>query len=45
VLSFDGKKLDIIVKYVKSQREHHQGGSAIPILERSALERDNPASQ
>ncbi|HOG46173.1 MAG TPA: IS200/IS605 family transposase [Anaerolineae bacterium] len=36
VLSFDAKKLDGIVKYVKAQREHHHGNTTIPILERAS---------
>ena len=38
MLSFDGKQLDQMVKYVRNQREHHRRGSTISILERSAAE-------
>jgi len=38
VLSFDGKQLDQMVKYVRNQREHHRGSSKISILEKSAGE-------
>ena len=33
VVSFEGKQLDMLVRYVKNQREHHARGSAIPMLE------------
>lgn len=34
VVSFGGKQLDMVVKYVKNQRQHHQEGTLIPFLER-----------
>lgn len=34
VVSFGGKQLDMVVKYVKNQHKHHQGQSAIDFLER-----------
>ena len=33
VVSFGGKQLDMAVKYVKSQRQHHLEGTVIPFLE------------
>lgn len=33
VLSFGGKQLDTMVRYAKSQRDHHARGSAKPMLE------------
>lgn len=34
VLSFDAKKLDDIVRYVRGQREHHSANITIAVLER-----------
>ncbi len=34
VVSFGGKQLDMVVKYVKNQRQHHSEGTIIPFLER-----------
>ncbi len=34
VISFGGKQLDMVVKYVKNQRQHHIKGTIIPFLER-----------
>ncbi len=34
VVSFGGKQLDMVVKYVKNQRQHHIEGTIIPFLER-----------
>ena len=33
VVSFGGKRLDIVVRYVKNQRKHHADGTAIAMLE------------
>jgi putative transposase len=33
VVSFGGKQLDIVVKYVKNQRQHHLEGTIIAFLE------------
>ncbi len=33
VVSFGGKQLDMVVKYVKNQRQHHLAGTIIPFLE------------
>jgi putative transposase len=33
VVSFGGKKLDMIVKYVKNQRAHHTEGTTMTMLE------------
>ncbi len=33
VVSFGGKQLDTVVKYVKNQREHHTAGTTITFLE------------
>jgi putative transposase len=38
VVSFGGKQLDKIVKYVKSQRQHHLEGTINPFLERVEAE-------
>jgi putative transposase len=35
VVTFGGKHLDLVVKYVKSQRQHHQDGTAQAFLERT----------
>ncbi|MCB9079322.1 MAG: transposase [Anaerolineaceae bacterium] len=32
VVSFGGKQLDQVVKYVKNQRQHHADGTLIPFL-------------
>jgi hypothetical protein len=37
VVSFGGKQLDFVVKYVKTQREHHADKTTIAFLERSRL--------
>ncbi|MBE7554636.1 MAG: IS200/IS605 family transposase [Anaerolineales bacterium] len=34
VVSFGGKQLNMVVKYVKNQRQHHLAGTIIPFLER-----------
>ncbi len=34
ILSFDGKQLDRMVRYVRDQRQHHLERTTIPILER-----------
>jgi REP element-mobilizing transposase RayT len=34
VVSFGGKQLDLVVKYVKNQRQHHLEGTIIRFLER-----------
>ncbi len=39
VVSFDGKRLDQIVRYAKNQREHHQTGTTIAVLEGLTAER------
>jgi len=39
VVSFGGKQLDLVVKYVKNQRQHHAEGAIIPFLERVEAER------
>jgi putative transposase len=33
VLSFGGKQLDFVVKYVKNQRQHHRDNTLLPALE------------
>ena len=38
VVSFGGKQLDRVVKYVKNQRQHHLEGTTIPFLERVEAE-------
>jgi len=38
VVSFGGKQLDMVVKYVKNQRQHHLAGTIIPFLERVEVE-------
>ncbi len=38
VVSFDGKQLAGIVRYVKEQRQHHLERTTIPILERMTAE-------
>ena len=38
VISFGGKKLDMIVKYVKNQRAHHTEGTAMTMLENATPE-------
>ncbi len=37
IVSFGGKQLDILVKYVKNQRQHHADGTVIPFLEHTEL--------
>ncbi len=34
VVSFGGKQLDMVVQYLKNQRQHHQRGTCLPFLER-----------
>jgi len=34
VVSFGEKNLDMVIQYVKRQREHHSGTTVIPFLER-----------
>lgn len=41
VVSFGGKQLDMVVKYVKNQRQHHGERTAIPFLE-TDVESSNP---
>jgi putative transposase len=36
VVSFGGKQLDMVVRYVRNQRKHHAEGTAIHLLERFA---------
>ena len=43
IVSFGGKQLDMVVKYVKNQRQHHADGTVIPFLE--CMEQDNPAER
>ncbi len=38
VVSFGGKQLDMVVKYVKNQHQHHAEGTLIPFLERTEPE-------
>jgi REP element-mobilizing transposase RayT len=38
VVSFSGKQLDVVVKYVKNQRQHHLEDTVIPFLERVEAE-------
>ena len=38
VVSFGGKQLDLVVRYVKNQRQHHLAGTIIPFLERVEVE-------
>ncbi len=38
VVSFGGKQLDLVVRYVKNQRQHHLAGTIIPFLERVGVE-------
>jgi len=33
VVSFGGKRLDVVVRYVKNQRKHHTDGTTIAMLE------------
>ncbi len=42
IVSFGGKQLDMVVKYVKSQREHHQKRTIIPFLESVSSENIHP---
>jgi putative transposase len=39
VLSFGGKALDTVVRYVKNQRAHHRNGTTMAMLERVAAEK------
>ena len=43
VLSFDARKLDDIVKYIRNQRQHHQDRSTFPVLERVSAESQDAA--
>ena len=45
VLSFDGKKLDDVVRYVKNQREHHQRKSTFPVFEKAMAEHNDQAGR
>ena len=38
VVSFGGKQLDMVVRYVKNQRRHHDEGTNVPMLEKSSLD-------
>jgi putative transposase len=38
VVSFGGKKLDMVIKYVKNQRAHHTEGTTITMLENATSE-------
>ncbi len=38
VVSFGGKMLDMVVRYVKNQRQHHDDGTVISMLERAVVE-------
>ena len=40
VVSFGGRQLDNVVKYVKNQRKHHEEGSLIAFMERIEPEDD-----
>ncbi len=42
VLSFDGRLLEKMTQYVKDQRQHHQNGTIVPALERTAAEERSP---
>ena len=42
VLSFDGKLLERMVQYVKDQRQHHQSGTTVSVLEKTAAEEALP---
>ena len=33
VVSFGGKRLDLVLRYAKNQRKHHSEGTSIPMLE------------
>ena len=44
VVSFGGKQLDMVVKYVKGQRQHHLDRTIIPFLERVDVEGSRTAS-
>ena len=37
VVSFGGKVLDVVVRYVKNQRQHHTDETTMVMLERAAL--------
>ena len=39
ILSFGGKQLDMVVKYVKNQRQHHHESTIISFLERAQADR------
>lgn len=38
VVSFGGKQLDIVVKYIKNQHKHHQENSIMTFLERNEID-------
>jgi putative transposase len=38
LVSFAGKQLDMVVKYVNNQRQHHADGTLIPLFERVEIE-------
>ena len=38
VVSFGGKMLDMVVRYAKTQRQHHADGTTIAMLERDTFE-------
>jgi len=39
VVSFGGRQLDTVVKYVKNQRQHHAAGTIMTFLEREVAEK------
>ena len=39
IVSFGGKQLDLVVRYVKNQRQHHADKTVLSFLERVAAER------
>ena len=43
VVSFGGKQLDRVVRYVLHQRDHHQDGTTIAFLERVSEEQQAPS--
>ena len=45
VVSFGGKQLDRVVRYVLHQREHHRDGTTIPFLERDSGDRQSAHPQ
>lgn len=42
VLSFDDRLRERMIQYVKDQRQHHQDGTTVPVLERTAAEERAP---